>query len=110
MVTRPIPPLPPATAVYPAARPVSPPTASATPAVPRLMERLRQEVRVKHYSICTEQAYMDWVRRFIVFHGKRHPSELGAAEVASFLTHLAVNAIKLSKQPIIDPWQSLFNT
>ena len=54
------------------------------------MDRLRQEIRVRHYSIRTEEAYTDWVRRFIVFHGKRHPSELGAAEVASFLTHLAV--------------------
>ena len=64
--------------------------ASANPAVPRLMHRLRQEIGVKHYSIRTEQAHTDWVRRFIVFHGKRHPNELGAAEVASFLTHLAV--------------------
>ena len=55
------------------------------------MDRLRQEIRVRHYSIRTEEAYTDWVRRFIVFHGKRHPSELGAAEVASFLTHLAVD-------------------
>jgi integron integrase len=53
------------------------------------MDRLRQEIRVRHYSIRTEEAYSDWVRRFIVFHGKRHPSELGASEVASFLTHLA---------------------
>ena len=59
------------------------------------MDRLRQEFRVRHYLIRTEQACTDWVRRIIVFHGKRHPSELGAAEVASFLTHLAVNAIKL---------------
>ena len=61
------------------------------------MDRLRQEIRVRHYSMRTEQAYTDWVRRFIVFHGKRYPSELGAAEVASFLTHLAVKAIKLAQ-------------
>ena len=54
------------------------------------MDRLRQEIRVRHYSIRTEEAYADWVRRFIVFHGKRHPKELGAAEVTSFLTYLAV--------------------
>ena len=54
------------------------------------MVRLRQEIRVRHYSIRTEEAYTDWVRRFIIFHGKRHPSELGAAEVTSFLTYLAV--------------------
>ena len=90
MATLPVPPLPPATAVYPAARPVSAPTASATPAEPRLLDRLRQEIRVRHYSIRTEQAYTVWGRRFIVFHGKRHPSEPGAAELASFLTHPAV--------------------
>ena len=57
------------------------------------MDRLRQEIRVRHYSIRTEQAYSDWARRFIVFHRKRHPSELGAAEVAPFLIHLAWNGI-----------------
>jgi len=50
------------------------------------MDRPRQEIRVRHYSIRTEEAYSDWVRRFIVFHGKRHPGELGAAEVTCFLT------------------------
>jgi integron integrase len=59
-------------------------------APPRLLERLREATRVRHYSIRTETTYVDWVRRFIVFHGKRHPVDLGAAEVASFLTHLAV--------------------
>lgn len=54
------------------------------------MDRVRQEIRVRHYSIRTEQAYTDWIRRFIVFHGKRHPKDLGAAEVTSFLTFLAV--------------------
>jgi Phage integrase, N-terminal SAM-like domain len=47
-------------------------------------------IRVKHYSILTEQAYVDWVRRFILFHGKRHAREMGATEVESFLTDLAV--------------------
>ena len=47
-------------------------------------------MRVRHYSIRTESAYVDWIRRFIIFHGKRHPSQLGAAEVTAFLTHLAV--------------------
>ena len=57
---------------------------------PRLLDQLRGRLRVKHYSIRTEQAYVDWVRRFVLFHGKRHPRELGAAEVESFLTDLAV--------------------
>ena len=52
---------------------------------------MRDRIRLKHYSIRTEYAYLDWVRRFILFHGKRHPAELGAAEVEAFLTHLAVH-------------------
>ena len=56
----------------------------------RLLEQLSDRIRVKHYSIRTEQAYSDWVRRFILFHGKRHPREMGAKEVEAFLTHLAV--------------------
>ena len=63
--------------------------AQATPK--RLLDRLRAAIRVRHYSIRTEDAYVDWARRFILFHDKRHPSELGASEVAAFLTHLAVN-------------------
>ena len=56
----------------------------------RLLDRVRDRIRLKHYSIRTEQAYVDWIRRFIRFHGKRHPSELGAPEVEVFLTDLAV--------------------
>ncbi len=59
---------------------------------PRLLDQLRERVRVKHYSIRTEQSYVHWVRRFILFHNKRHPAEMGAAEVEAFLTHLAVTA------------------
>jgi integron integrase len=55
-----------------------------------LIEQLRGRIRVKHYSIRTEQAYVDWVRRFILFHGKRHPRDMGAKEVETFLTDLAV--------------------
>jgi integron integrase len=54
------------------------------------MDRIRDKVRVKHYSIRTEQAYIDWIKRFIHFHGKRFPADMGASEVESFLTHLAV--------------------
>ena len=54
---------------------------------PRLLDRVRDKIRVKHYSIRTEHAYLDWVRRFIVFHGRRHPREMGAPEVEAFLTH-----------------------
>lgn len=56
----------------------------------RLLDQVRGKIRLKHYSIRTEQAYVDWIRRFILHFGKRHPRELGAAEVEAFLTHLAV--------------------
>ena len=55
------------------------------------MDALRHAIRVRHYSIRTEEAYVDWARRFVRFHGRRHPRELGAPEVAAFLTHLAVD-------------------
>jgi integron integrase len=54
------------------------------------MDKVRAAIRVRHYSIRTEQAYTHWVRRYILFHGKRHPETMGAAEVGAFLTHLAV--------------------
>jgi len=50
---------------------------------------MREALRVRHYSYRTEQAYLDWARRYILFHGKRHPAEMGAVEVGGFLTHLA---------------------
>jgi integron integrase len=55
-----------------------------------LLDRVRATIRRKHYSIRTEQAYCDWIRRYVVFHDKRHPSEMTAAEVEAFLTWLAV--------------------
>jgi len=57
---------------------------------PKLLDRVRWHLRVKHYSIRTEQAYVDWIRRFILFHRKRHPNEMGEREITEFLTHLAV--------------------
>lgn len=57
---------------------------------PRLLDQLRDRIRLKHYSIRTEQAYLDWVRRFVRFHGMRHPREMGEKEVEAFLTDLAV--------------------
>jgi integron integrase len=57
---------------------------------PRLLDRLRFALRTKHYSYRTEQAYVHWVRRFILHHGKRHPVEMGGSEIEAFLTHLAV--------------------
>lgn len=57
---------------------------------PRLLDRLRERIRLKHYSRRTEQAYVQWTKRYIHFHGKRHPAELGKTEVEAFLTSLAV--------------------
>ena len=61
--------------------------------VPNPKLRLRQQVheimRLKHYSLQTEEAYWVWIRQFIFFHHKRHPQEMGKAEVEAFLTHLA---------------------
>ncbi|WP_245785099.1 phage integrase N-terminal SAM-like domain-containing protein [Paracidovorax wautersii] len=51
---------------------------------------MRSHLRTRHYSLRTEQAYIDWVRRFILFHGKRHPQDMCAAEVEAFLSHWAV--------------------
>ena len=57
---------------------------------PKLLDQVRGKIRVKHYSIRTEQAYVDWIKRFILHFDKRHPRDMGAAQVEAFLTHLAV--------------------
>ncbi|OGK78231.1 MAG: hypothetical protein A2X51_09030 [Candidatus Rokubacteria bacterium GWC2_70_24] len=58
---------------------------------PRLLDRVREAIRVRHYSRRTEKAYVAWIRRYIFFHGKRHPAEMGAPELTRFLTSLAVD-------------------
>lgn len=57
---------------------------------PKLLDQVLDRIRRKHYSLRTEEAYVHWIKRFIFFYGKRHPREIGAAEVEKFLTHLAV--------------------
>jgi len=57
---------------------------------PKLLDRVRQAIRVLHYSPRTEDAYVTWIKRFILFNDKRHPAEMGSREVTRFLTHLAV--------------------
>ena len=57
----------------------------------KLLDRVRDAIRTKHYSIRTEEAYVNWIKRFILFHDKRHPQEMEAAEIEEFLTHLAVD-------------------
>jgi integron integrase len=58
---------------------------------PRLLDQVRLAIRARHYSRRTEKAYVHWIKRYIFFHGKRHPAELGAPEVTAFLTSLAVH-------------------
>jgi integron integrase len=67
------------------------PSTTAVASSPKLLDRVRWHLRLKHYSIRTEQAYIDWTRRFILFHGKRHPNDMGEEEIAAFLSHLAAD-------------------
>jgi integron integrase len=64
--------------------------ANAGAAKPKLLDQVRTKMRLLHYAKRTEEAYVDWIRRYIVFHGMRHPREMGIAEVEAFLSHLAV--------------------
>ncbi|MEI6723399.1 MAG: integron integrase [Betaproteobacteria bacterium] len=65
--------------------PGSPPPAQPKP---RLLDQVRDTIRLKHYSLRTEETYVHWIKRFIYFHGKRHPRGMGEAEVTAFLNHL----------------------
>ncbi len=62
---------------------------SEPPRRPKLLEQVRDAIRLRHYSYRTEQTYVHWIRRFIFFHGKRHPAAMAEAEVTAFLNHLA---------------------
>ena len=57
---------------------------------PKLLDQVRHRCRVRHLALSTEHSYVNWIRRFILFHHKRHPLEMGSPEVSAFLTHLAV--------------------
>jgi site-specific recombinase XerD len=60
------------------------------PPPPRLLDRVRAALRIRHCSLRTEKAYVGWIRRYILFHGKRHPADMGAAEITRFLSDLAI--------------------
>src|SRR5512145_2259854 len=60
------------------------------PAKTKLLDQVQEVLRVKHYSYRTEEAYLGWIKKYILFHNKRHPSEMGAREVNQYLSHLAV--------------------
>jgi integron integrase len=64
---------------------------TSLPGKPKLLDQLRTFMRARRYSLRTEEAYLDWIRRFILFHGKRHPCELGEQEITQFLTDLAAH-------------------
>jgi integron integrase len=67
-------------------------TASAlSSAKPKLLDQVRQAIRTRHYSVKTEEAYIGWIKRFIFFHNKRHPAEMGETEIAQFLSSLATD-------------------
>jgi integron integrase len=72
-------------------RPPEVAAAPAPPAGPRLYDVMREKMRTRHMALRTEQAYIQWIRRYVAFHRRRHPRELGGAEVEQFLTHLAVD-------------------
>jgi len=57
----------------------------------KLLEIVRDKIRFKHYSYRTEQVYLGWIKRYILYHNKRHPKDMGKVEIEQFLTHLAVD-------------------
>lgn len=75
----------------PKSYPPGPPSTTPRQGEPRFLDQLANACRRRHLSYRTEQSYVAWVRRFILFHNKRHPQDLGPTEVRAFLTHLAVN-------------------
>jgi integron integrase len=77
--------------IHPPASPGSPPQVPGASASPRLLDLLRQHIRLLHYSIRTEEAYVHWVRAFVRYHGLRHPSELSGPDIQAFLTWLATD-------------------
>jgi len=67
------------------------------------LNRVRSEIRLRVYSLATEKSYISWIMRYIYFHNKRHPQEMGAAEVRAFLNHLATNrevAVNIQKSAL----------
>ena len=77
---------------------------------PRLLDRVRQAIGARHYRRRTEKAYVHWIKRYIFFHGKRHPAEMGAAEVTAFLTSLAVQrkVAASTQNPALSAWLVLY--
>lgn len=66
------------------------PSSMSQPQLPRLLDQVRECIRLKHFSLKTEKSYVYYIREFILFHNKRHPKEMGVAEIRAYLSHLAV--------------------
>ena len=71
-----------------------------TPTAPKLMDQVTERLRTKHDSIRAEKQYVQWIRRYIFFHGKRHPREMGATEVEAFLTQWLWTGMLLLRRKI----------
>ncbi len=79
--------------------PANPADGEPTRARPKLLDQVRDAIRARHYNYRTEEAYVHWIRRYVLFHGKRHPAEMGASEVSAFLSSLAtVSHVSASTQ------------
>jgi len=64
----------------------------------KLLDQLRDAIRKKHYSIRTEEAYVNWIKRYIFFHGKRHPEDIGEQEIAKFISYMATDSKVASRK------------
>ncbi len=67
---------------------------TTTPSAKKMLDRVREKIRYKHYSLSTERTYISWIKHYIIFNGKRHPLDMGAVEMERFLTVLANRALK----------------
>ena len=74
----------------------------------KLLEQVRDAIRLKHYSYRTEETYVQWIRRYVLFHNKRYPKEMGVLEIEAFLTHLAVegNVAASTQNQALTPYSS----
>jgi hypothetical protein len=66
-------------------------SAPPSPKPKKLLDQLRDAIRIKHYAYSTEKTYVHWAKRYVLFHNKRHPAEMGVPEIEAFLTHLEVD-------------------
>jgi Phage integrase, N-terminal SAM-like domain len=71
-------------------KPPIPPQGTSYPQGKKLLDRVRDTLRLKHYSTRTEKTYIEWIKRYILFHQKRHPKDMASPEIEAFIAHLAV--------------------